>query len=247
MALAAYNKFKLYLSALHAYLENPLFLIKMFKIRNNREKIWKFYVDENLKLVKEKCNKKTGISFEDIFENNILTYYYFSHLYSLCRLIKPSIIIETGVGAGISSTYILQAIEDNGFGKLYSIDFPKAIYSIENNRVVNAGFWLPDNQSSGWIIPTNLKENWELILGKSIEKLLPLLKQVGSIDLFFHDSEHTYQNMMFEYNAAWPYLNKQGILASHDVNWNNAFTDFAYEVNAKPNILKNDFGYIIRN
>lgn len=247
MARAAYNNFKSYLSALHAHSEDPLYLIKIFKIRNNREKILKFHVDETLKLVKEKFQKNTVISLKDILKKNILTYYYFSHLYSLCRLIKPSIIIETGVGAGLSSTYILQAIEDNGFGKLYSIDFPKAMYLTENNRVVNDGFWIPDKQKSGWIIPKNLKENWKLILGKSIEKLLPLLKQVGSIDLFFHDSEHTYQTMMFEYHAAWPYLNKQGILASHDVNWNNAFTDFAYEVNAKPNILKNDFGYIIRN
>ena len=43
-------------------------------------------------------------------------------LYHLCRILKPKNVIETGVAYGISSSYILQALEDNKFGKLYSID-----------------------------------------------------------------------------------------------------------------------------
>ena len=43
-------------------------------------------------------------------------------LYYLCRILKPKNVIETGVAYGISSSYILQALEANKFGKLYSID-----------------------------------------------------------------------------------------------------------------------------
>jgi len=38
--------------------------------------------------------------------------------------LKPKIIIETSVASGISSAYILKALEDNDCGKLISIDKP---------------------------------------------------------------------------------------------------------------------------
>jgi predicted O-methyltransferase YrrM len=38
------------------------------------------------------------------------------------RKIKPKIVVETGVSFGITSSFILQAMEENGFGTLYSID-----------------------------------------------------------------------------------------------------------------------------
>ena len=44
--------------------------------------------------------------------------------YLLVRLIKPKCIVETGVSAGVSSAYILQALQDNEKGMLYSIDLP---------------------------------------------------------------------------------------------------------------------------
>jgi predicted O-methyltransferase YrrM len=42
--------------------------------------------------------------------------------YILMRKIKPKIVVETGVSFGITSSFILQAMEENGFGTLYSID-----------------------------------------------------------------------------------------------------------------------------
>jgi hypothetical protein len=40
--------------------------------------------------------------------------------YSIVRLSKHSVVVETGVQSGISSSFILQALEKNGEGKLYS-------------------------------------------------------------------------------------------------------------------------------
>ena len=45
-------------------------------------------------------------------------------LYFLARKLKPEIIVETGVAAGWSSLAFLRALSKNGFGKLYSSDFP---------------------------------------------------------------------------------------------------------------------------
>ena len=44
--------------------------------------------------------------------------------YSLVRLLKPELVVETGVGAGVSSWTILSAMEENRTGNLISIDLP---------------------------------------------------------------------------------------------------------------------------
>jgi hypothetical protein len=43
-------------------------------------------------------------------------------LYLLTRLLRPNAIVETGVAAGVSSYFILQALQDIGKGQLYSVD-----------------------------------------------------------------------------------------------------------------------------
>ena len=40
--------------------------------------------------------------------------------YILMRKVKPKIVVETGVSFGITSSFILQAMEDNGFGTLFN-------------------------------------------------------------------------------------------------------------------------------
>ena len=44
-------------------------------------------------------------------------------IYVLLRLLKPETTIETGVEAGVSSSFLLQALADNNKGKLYSVDY----------------------------------------------------------------------------------------------------------------------------
>ena len=140
-------------------------------------------------------------------------------LYVLVRKLCPAKVVETGVAAGVSSAYILQALEDNQYGKLYSIDYPN--YSLVEGAVI------PEGEETGFVVPDYLRDRWELKIGKSQELLSPLLEKLGKIDIFLHDSEHSYKNMSHEYKVAWQYLNKGGLLMSHDINDNNAFKEFA--------------------
>ena len=133
-------------------------------------------------------------------------------LYLLIRLIKPNIIIETGVASGFSSCFILQALLDNKKGKLYSIDLPP-----DN---------LPTGKTIGWVIPQYLKSRWTLHIGDSKDLLEPLLSDLGQIDCFFHDSLHTYEHMRWEFRTAYKYLQPGGLFLSHDVGANDAFFDF---------------------
>jgi hypothetical protein len=46
-----------------------------------------------------------------------------------------------------------------------------------------------------FVIPKWLKRRWHLTIGRSQDALLPLLTKLGSIDIFLHDSEHSYENL----------------------------------------------------
>lgn len=145
-------------------------------------------------------------------------YNYF--LYAITRILKPKVVVETGVNEGYSSQAILSAMNLNNFGKLYSIDLP---------NVINA----PDGKSYnlngkevGYIVPFHLRKRWELRFGDSKILLYPLLSELEEIDIFIHDSLHTYDHMLYEYMAAWPFINKNSLLISHDIQMNPAFKKF---------------------
>jgi predicted O-methyltransferase YrrM len=88
----------------------------------------------------------------------------------------------------------------------------------------------PIEKQSGWIIPKSLKGKWELLLGRTSDRLSELLCKVGPVDVFFHDSEHSYENMYWEFRTLWPSLRKGGILMAHNIDVNNAFPDFERSV-----------------
>jgi len=137
-------------------------------------------------------------------------------LYVLVKLIKPKVIVETGVSAGVSSAYILQALDDNGYGKLYSIDYPN--YAIIEAKPVT---------QTGFAVPVYLRNRWSLLEGKSVDILPTLNRNLDGIDMFMHDSEHSYENMKFEYEEVWDNINYGGLLISHDINDNKAFSEFS--------------------
>ncbi|NDB52306.1 MAG: class I SAM-dependent methyltransferase [Nitrosopumilaceae archaeon] len=103
----------------------------------------------------------------------------------------------------------------------------------------------------GRVIPDELKIRWEFVFGSSSEKLKNILSQLNEIDIFFHDSLHTYKNMMFEFETAWPFITKNGFLISDDIRDNNAFYDFTKKINKNPFILAQKensfFGLINKN
>lgn len=148
-------------------------------------------------------------------------------LYLIIRIFKPEVVIETGVFDGLSSAAILQALEDNGKGSLTSIDLasddPRRIYANP----------LPPDCQPGWVIPAYLRKRHRLILGDS-KKILPqLIKKYKSMDIFFHDSLHTFEHMYFEYSIVWPHIVNGGLLLSHDTLDNLAFLKFCREQNRK--------------
>ncbi len=148
-------------------------------------------------------------------------------LYALVRELRPSILVETGVCNGVSSSVILSALARNGEGRLFSIDYPEySDGSVQDFDESKRGAVVPVGKQPGWLIPDDLRERWELTIGKSQEELPPLLARLGTIDFFMHDSEHSYDCMTFEMTAAIDHLRPGGLLVVDDARWNGAFEDF---------------------
>lgn len=142
--------------------------------------------------------------------------------YVLTKLLRPETVVETGVGAGVSSWTILKAMEENGGGRLVSIDLPTP-----NTEL------LP---KVGYLVPDELRHRWDLRTGPS-QRLLPeLLNELGEIDIFQHDSRHSYSNQLREYRTAWPFIKAGGMLISDDVS-NDALYDANRSWNREPTII----------
>lgn len=145
-------------------------------------------------------------------------------LYCLIRWLRPAVVIETGVAAGVSSYFFLKAISKNEFGALISVDVPN--YTRPNGRR-NAdrqldSVYTPQQLGVGWMVPPELRNNWRLLLGDSTI-VLPGLAESPSF--FYHDSDHTYSTMTAEYEYA--YQAGASVIASDDISWNAAWKDFA--------------------
>lgn len=137
----------------------------------------------------------------------------------LVRLLKPAVVIETGVDEGVSTALILEAMEANSAGHLYSVDLP--ILSADARSHV------------GSRVPAELRHRWSLTIGPSSETLPSLVESVAPLDVFVHDADHTYASQLTEYRTAWPALREGGVLVSDDVQ-NPAFLDFAAEASVDP-------------
>lgn len=131
--------------------------------------------------------------------------------YLVCRLISPDIVVETGVAYGVSSAFVLRALEENGRGTLYSVDLPPLAGESEQ-------FW-------GVAVPEELRGRWRLQRASSARSLPGLLRHLGAVDLFVHDSLHTRRNMRREFGQVWPHLRPGGVILADDVERNRAFGD----------------------
>jgi hypothetical protein len=148
-------------------------------------------------------------------------------LYLAVRELRPKFVVETGVWYGWSSAAILQGLHDNGSGKLVSIDLPPTEHRErwERGHEVQVGL-LEGSHSVGSSVPPELRDRWELRLGNSLEVLPAVLKELGTISVFVHDSLHTYEHMMGEYGLAFGALEDGGMLASDDIGMNSAWDEF---------------------
>ena len=138
-------------------------------------------------------------------------------LYGLTRWLRPTVVVESGGYVGMSSAFILKALADEGL-------VTAKLHSIELSQECEQGALIPDELRS-------VSSSFVPMRGR-IEDFLKRNELPSSIDMFLHDSSHSYRHMLWEFHQFWPRLRDGGLLVSHDVQMNAAFPEFVSETYA---------------
>jgi hypothetical protein len=133
-------------------------------------------------------------------------------IWCLTRHLQAANVVETGVAHGVTSRVILEALEENGSGHLWSIDLPPLEKS-----------W---RKQVGAAVSAGSARRWTYIKGSSRLHLPKLLTRLRKIDLFIHDSLHSERNVRFEIDRAWAALKPGGALVVDDIDANWGFDSF---------------------
>jgi cephalosporin hydroxylase len=163
----------------------------------------------------------------------------FIFLYLLTKITKPKVIIETGSNIGFSSTFIALAVKENDNQcKFFTID-PyldyewKTMSFYEHNaiRKQKINYSKVEGRCAPLaIVPGDLRGYISLKSGYSREVLPGLLQENEVVDIFFHDSDHGYRNMIWECASVLPQISLNGYVLVHDINLNSAFKQMFGEV-----------------
>lgn len=104
--------------------------------------------------------------------------------YVIARVIKPRLVVETGIHDGLGSEALLRALERNALegheGELMSIDIHK---------------------DTGWAVAPHLKGRWKQVIGSTFD-LLESMLEGRAVDLFIRDTPPSDRNVRFELDVA---------------------------------------------
>jgi predicted O-methyltransferase YrrM len=131
---------------------------------------------------------------------------YMAYIYFTCRIIKPNLVMETGVERGASTYTILTAFARNNTPKafLHSFDLTPEVL-----RMLNVGI--------APVIPrefySKMAAQHKHHYGYSKDVIPPVLGSLNGqqFDLIIAGSDHRYENQSFEIKSAWPHLRSGGI------------------------------------
>ena len=127
--------------------------------------------------------------------------------YALARLLKPKIVVESGVDKGLGTCVLAAAMlrnrEEGDQGRVYGIDI---------------------NPHAGWLVAPPYLEVVKFVLDDSHAALQRL---EGNIDMFVHDSEHSYEHEAGEYAIIRDRLSEKAVILSDNAHSLPTLMDFA--------------------
>jgi hypothetical protein len=126
----------------------------------------------------------------------------------------PDIVVETGVARGVTTRVILEALERNACGRLWSIDLPHPFEPGVHDQTALA-------------VPEIRRGRWRYVRGSSRRRLPGLVRNLGHVDVFIHDSLHTARNVLFEMREVASVLPPGGVMIIDDIDLQQAFVRFA--------------------
>lgn len=150
-------------------------------------------------------------------------------LHAVVRMIRPAVVLETGVANGCSSEVILRALGRNDHGALHSVDIGDDVGALVTDR-----------------------DRWRLhVVDPDDPEAFPrVVAGLSNIGVFFHDADHRYPAQAAEYAAVWPRLPAGGVLLSDDVDASYAFLDLLAGLRRRGPMLLDHFkvtGAVVRD
>ena len=122
--------------------------------------------------------------------------------YAIVRAAQPDLVVETGTHLGLGSCVIAAALLRNGHGRLTTIDI---------------------DPEAGYLIG----EPWASVIDRRTGNSTELLGSLKDIDVFLHDSLHTYDYETRELTAVEPNLHADAIVLSDNAHESSALSDWA--------------------
>jgi predicted O-methyltransferase YrrM len=123
--------------------------------------------------------------------------------YALVRAVRPERVIETGTDKGLGSVVLAAALLRNGSGRLSTLDV---------------------NPESGYLISGRYAEVVDRVIGDSVETLAAGREPV---DVFLHDSLHTFEYETAEFTAVQPRLSAGALVLSDNAHESDALAAWA--------------------
>lgn len=156
------------------------------------------------------------VPFEDCFDEGSGTL-----LYETIRAHRPKVLVELGFAHGSSTLYMLQALADNGEGKLITFDFIQTTHY--------RGVGLKNVERAG------LGQYHQFVESRSEMALASLVQQNFRCDWLWIDTSHQFDQTMVEVYFGDKILVPNGIMAFHDYD--------LYSVRAACNFLETNLNY----
>ena len=122
--------------------------------------------------------------------------------YAIVRATQPDHVVETGTHLGLGSCVIAAALLRNGHGRLTTIDI---------------------DPEAGYLIG----EPWASVIDRRIGDSIDMLGSLKDVDMFLHDSLHTYDYESGELKAVEPNLRAGAIILSDNAHESSALSDWA--------------------
>lgn len=127
--------------------------------------------------------------------------------YALVRLLKPRVVIETGVDKGLGAVVLCAALRRNiaeGYpGKYYGTDI------------------VP---TAGWLLKAPYSDVGKILVGNSIQSLAAFSEDV---DLFINDSDHSADYEAREYETILPNMSSTGVILGDNAHVTPKLAEFS--------------------
>lgn len=130
-----------------------------------------------------------------MYDSMTAEYEVLEFLRTLVTTLKPELVVETGSFLGVSTLWIAEGLERNGFGKVISCEYDPVVFARAKEKIASSP----------------LRERIELRNESSLAMDVP-----GTIDLLFSDSDMPIREQ--EVTRFLPQMNPHGVVLMHDAS-----------------------------